>query len=304
MSNILLLIFYCILVAGVSFAGGILPSLIRLTHTRIQLMMSFVGGLMMGVAVLHMLPHGIEQSKSIHGVARSAVLGLLAMFFLIRIFHVHQHSHGDETLGDEDTCQHRHDHEHNHEPESNARSYSHPLSWVGLFVGLTIHTLIDGMALGASVGAAQHATGTFGIIGMSTFLAIFLHKPLDALSITTVMASGGWSRSARMVASALFAMMCPLGAFTFFFSLSYMGGVQETVLGFALGFSAGVFLCISLGDILPELQFHRHDRLKLSVALLLGVLLAFAVGLMEPRHDHATHGNTAESVRPDRQIGT
>ena len=38
-----------------------------------------------------------------------------------------------------------------------------------------------------------------------------------------------------------------------------------------LAFSAGTFLCIALSDLLPELQFHAHDRWKLSAALLAGV---------------------------------
>jgi zinc and cadmium transporter len=45
------------------------------------------------------------------------------------------------------------------------------------------------------------------------------------------------------------------------------------VTAVALAFSAGTFLCIALSDLLPELQFHSHDRLKLSVALLAGVVL-------------------------------
>ena len=50
---------------------------------------------------------------------------------------------------------------------------------------------------------------------------------------------------------------------------------QGVVLSSALAFSAGTFLCISLSDLLPELQFHRHDRIKLSAALLLGLALAW-----------------------------
>ena len=41
-----------------------------------------------------------------------------------------------------------------------------------------------------------------------------------------------------------------------------------------------------MSDLLPELQFHRHDRIKLSMALLAGLLLAYLVGLMEPDHVH------------------
>ncbi|MCA9118000.1 MAG: hypothetical protein KDA79_23170, partial [Planctomycetaceae bacterium] len=55
------------------------------------------------------------------------------------------------------------------------------------------------------------------------------------------------------------------------------------IVGAALGFSAGVFLCISLGDLLPELELHSHNRLKLSLALLLGVAVAWGV---EQTHNH------------------
>src|SRR5690606_34264129 len=33
----------------------------------------------------------------------------------------------------------------------------------------------------------------------------------------------------------------------------------------------------ALGDLLPELEFHRHDRVKLSAALLAGLLIAFLI---------------------------
>ena len=50
----------------------------------------------------------------------------------------------------------------------------------------------------------------------------------------------------------------------------------------ALAFSAGTFLCIALSDLLPELQFHSHDRLPLSVALLTGFALMAGAALAEP----------------------
>ena len=61
------------------------------------------------------------------------------------------------------------------------------------------------------------------------------------------------------------------------------GDWRNTVLGFSLAFSAGIFLCISLGDLLPEVHFHSHDRVQLSIMLLLGVLAAF---LIELGHNH------------------
>ena len=37
---------------------------------------------------------------------------------------------------------------------------------------------------------------------------------------------------------------------------------QQIVVGCALAFAAGVFLCIALADLLPEVAFHAHDRLS------------------------------------------
>jgi zinc and cadmium transporter len=59
--------------------------------------------------------------------------------------------------------------------------------------------------------------------------------------------------------------------------------------------SAGVFICISLSDLLPEVQFHSHDRARLTIALLAGVIAAYGVGLMEPEHDDFSHSTAVES---------
>ena len=58
------------------------------------------------------------------------------------------------------------------------------------------------------------------------------------------------------------------------------------MLGLALAFSAGIFLCISLGDLLPEVHFHSHDRLKLSGMLFLGIVIALAIESL-PGHSHS-----------------
>ena len=35
--------------------------------------------------------------------------------------------------------------------------------------------------------------------------------------------------------------------------------------------------CIALSDLLPEIHFHRHDRGKLIVSLLVGISLAYVL---------------------------
>jgi zinc and cadmium transporter len=257
-----------------------------------QLMMSFVGGLMLGVAVLHLLPHSVAEQGSIDRAAGWLLGGLLTMFLLIRVFHVHAHEHGD--VGDVvDAHRHAHDHEHGvacdhgHHHEHPPAKGSHAFSWLGLALGLSLHTLIDGLALGAAVAAEAHGQHGFALFGFGTFLAVALHKPLDALSITSLMAAGGWKKNDIRLANAIFALMCPLGAIAFFIGLAGLFAEQHAVVGSALAFAAGVFLCISLADLLPEVAFHTHDRVRLTLVLLAGIALAWAIGFLEPAHTHS-----------------
>jgi zinc and cadmium transporter len=226
------------------------------------------------------------------------VLGLLTMFFLVRIFHFHEHA-----VVEEDP--HAHDHDchdphHTHHHHTAGLERRHPYSWLGVAIGLSLHTALDGVALAATV-AADAAHQTKGLLGIGTFLAIVLHKPLDAMSITALMSAQHWPPKVRQAVNAGFALMCPLGAGVFWFGMSHFTAEQQQVVGAALAFSSGIFVCIALGDLLPELQFHTHDRLKLSVALLAGVALAYAIGLVEPAHQHDMphhhrHGEMIETL--------
>jgi hypothetical protein len=136
------------------------------------------------------------------------------------------------------------------------------------------------------VVAETEEAGPRLLVGMGTFLAIALHKPLDSLSITSIMTAGGWSVAARHWANVVFSLMCPLGCVIFVLGIHQVVERQHVALGAVLGLSAGGFLCISVADLMPELELHSHDRFRLSLALLLGVALAYAVHLFEPAHTH------------------
>jgi zinc and cadmium transporter len=304
----LLLALYCVLLLIASLVGGWLPGVVRLTHTRMQLMMSFVGGLMLGVAILHLLPHAVVQTGNLDHAAWSCILGLLAMFLIIRVFNVHQHGPVSEPDGEgHGLAMHDHDHQHAHHdcrhPAERDDARSHPFTWAGLFVGLGVHSLLDGIAVAASVAAAAGHGETGLLLGAGTFFAVLFHKPLDSLSITSVMAVGNWSPRARNLVNLIFALVCPIGAFAFFYGMRELGSGQQLVVGCALGFSAGAFLCISLADILPEIQFHYHDRVKLTAALLVGVALSFAIGLAESEHahDHSVERESNATLQGDAE---
>ncbi|MEX0718827.1 MAG: ZIP family metal transporter [Planctomycetaceae bacterium] len=290
----ILLAVYCGMIVVASLAGGWLPGMIRLTHGRMQGMMSVVGGLMLGIALFHMLPHAVHHLGSVHRTMHWVAGGLLSMFFLIRAFHFHQHGPAEiadeaseeEAVVDEELSRHAgHPHAHVPHHHHHGPGAAHRLSWMGVATGLAVHTLIDGLALGASMQADVGRGAMWSLFGLQTFLAILLHKPLDAVSITSLMAAGGWTPAWRNAVNVGFALMCPLGAGLFFLGVTRLADHHDTIVGCALAFSAGVFLCISLGDLLPEMEWHSHDRLRLSALLLLGIGIAYAVERIQP-HDH------------------
>ncbi|MEW4486562.1 ZIP family metal transporter [Thalassoglobus sp. JC818] len=290
-----LIVVYSLLISCSSLAGGILPGRIALTHTRMQHVISLVGGLMLGTAIFHLLPHSLYYmgSQGVETVALALMTGVVTMFFLLRAFHFHQHEfpeNAEPALTESAHATEVEVHEHDHSDCGHAHHHHahsvHEMSWVGVFIGLAIHTIIDGIALGASVQAEAAHSSALGLFGLGTFAAIALHKPLDAVSITTLMVAGGWSNRSQLIVNIAYSLLCPLGAIVFLFGISSLAAGSTMVIGTTLAFSAGVFLCISLSDLLPEMEFHSHHRRTLSAALLIGILIAWLIRFLEPAHIH------------------
>ena len=411
---------YCLLIVFGSMLGGFLPRLMNLSHRRMQMMISVISGLMLGIATFHMWPHALEElnlrkpagprggtlfptshpqlfievvrhqdplgelsasfggyqsinghwnsvplpslslelsdghssiqperieqietsqrhlyfmpneklsgsvaqffskggqlkfewqgkrewaslsflpSNSVHLLTVWFLIGLISMFFLLRTFHFHFHGNPEftpqshSTFGEnpaaetqqEERTHDVHVHAH-HDCHHHGHRHLHKLSWLGVFSGLAIHTLIDGFALAATIQAEATHGGIWYLLGFGTFLAIFLHKPLDAVSITSLMTASHWSTYWQTLVNACFALMCPLGAVIFFLGIREYSHHQHLLVGCALAASCGVFICIALGDLLPEVEFHSHDRFLLSVLLIVGILVAFGLGYVEPGH--------------------
>ncbi len=261
----LLVAFYSLLVFLAALLGGWLPTRLRLTHTRLQVGISFVAGLMLGLSLLHLLPHSVHELRSIDAGVAWLLGGFLTMFFLQRFlpFHHHDVSEGGPAAGDSHV---------------NAVGSFQPkhLDWLGVAIGLSLHSVFDGLALASAVIADRQ--GHTGALGVGTALAVILHKPFGALAITTLMSASRIPGRWLHIVNAAFALVTPLGALLFFFGAEHLRTSHPSGLGAALAFSAGTFLCIACADLLPELQFHAHDRLKLSFALLTGVTAAVLIG--------------------------
>lgn len=282
------LAYYSLLIIAASVVGGMIPTWVKLTHRGMQLAVSFVAAMMFGVGMLHMLPHALAEAQSAaNGVAGSdasgdlaamqtvmlwAMGGWLAMFFIERFFCFHHH--------DVDTDEAGHFHDHDEHCHHDAHEH-HDVTWSGAALGLTLHSVIEGVALATSV---LHGHGGSQLAGFGAFLVIFLHKPFDSMTIAMLMARGGWPAKWRLVVNGLFAAAIPLGVAIFYVMYSRDASspaASSQLLEYALAFSAGTFLCISLSDLLPELQFHDHDRVALSASLLAGLALSIGVGRLE-----------------------
>jgi zinc and cadmium transporter len=242
---------------------------------------------MLGIALLHFLPDANDQLHSIDRTTAWMLGGFLAMFFLQRFFHFHHH---DSPEGDPEDCCHEHaptDDQH-HEPHAHtlADKSAKQLSWVGTALGLTLHSLLDGLALAAAVEAGIH--GHAKLAGLGVALVVILHKPFDAMAVSALMTVGGSSRSSRHVLNGLFALVSPVGAVLFYFGANHFANSNAAFLGCSLAFCAGTFLCIASSDLLPELQFHSHDRFKLSIALLAGLSVAVLIKHFEAGQNQQT----------------
>jgi zinc and cadmium transporter len=275
---------FCTAIVIVSVLGGILPLTTVLNHTRLQVYLSFSAGTMLGAAFFHMIPEAVRVGSA--GTVHWTAFGLLALFFLERFFSFHHH----ETKEHEgETTATAVDHGHNaaldpregHTPNPSPRAGMLP--WGSAAFGLAVHSLVGGIALASAVAADfRIGTGMMGA-GFGVFIATLVHKPADALTITALMIRAGEERRHTHLINLGFSLMIPAGAALFWIGTRAPASLSPGAwTASALAFSAGTFLCIALSDLLPELQFHSHDRLKLSIALLAGFALMAVTAGFEP----------------------
>lgn len=268
---LLLLTGYSVAIVTAAILGVWVQSRIHLTHTRMQLAMSFVAGLVLGVALYHLVPHGLALISGPNAVEITVwwmIIGMILMLLLLRVFQFHQHDFGDEG-------------HHHHEHHAHNGSDTHSLNWLGITLGMGLHTLTEGAALGASVRSDSQSGVETELVSFGMFLAILSHKPLDAFSILGVMRIAKIGHSAAILVNVGIALLCPLAAFLTYWGIGLFGPAEGDAIGRALAFGAGALLCISLSDLLPEVHFHGHDRFLLTVSFVAGIAVAYSLHYIE-----------------------
>lgn len=193
---------------------------------------NFSAGVLLGVSFLHMMPEAYDHLGSSRA-GLFILLGYFSIFLLERFVMVHP--------CDEDGCDY------------------HTLGLAAL-AGFSFHSFLGGVALGSSLLIPGLAT--------AVFIATIVHKGPEAFSLTSLLVLGHERRSKVLGLIALFSVMVPLGVFLAVFELPNLG---ESVVGIAVALSAGTFLHLATGDLLPGTHSKGAERWKGLVGFLFGI---------------------------------
>lgn len=194
---------------------------------------SFSGGAVLTVAFTHLLPEALEfRANSVSVV----LFTLIAFYILEHTIAIH-------------TCQ---------EGECAVHHMGIPA-----FVGISLHSLIDGVVIGVGFEAGFH-------IGLAATLGVLLHEIPEGMSITSILLHSGFKRKGASLMSWVVAVATPVGALG---SYIFIRGAGEAVLGVLLAFAAGSFIYVGAADLLPET--HKKTSRANIPLVLAGVVLVY-----------------------------
>jgi zinc and cadmium transporter len=226
--------FHCIVILAV----GAVPLTWRLQGQIFDALLSFGAGVLLSAAFLHMMPTAIEALGESTGLF--LLLGYLLMLVLEKFTMAHP-------CGEEACPNHR-------------------LGYTALF-GLSVHSIISGIALGVGLGEAEHVS-----VSLALLAAILVHKVPETLALMGLLAGSGWNKKKILFALVVFSLMGPIGIFVG--SILNLSG--HWTLSSAMAVSAGTFLYIASSDLLPQLHKKMKQEWLHFVAFLFGLAsLAF-----------------------------
>jgi zinc and cadmium transporter len=233
---------YAAWILAVSFLGGVIPLLRRWSHAQMQLLISLSAGIILGVMFLDLLPQAMRLTPQFFP---AALVGFLLLLALEKFLLIHPH----ETT------------------ELAGRR-----SGVAAYLGITLHSLLDGVALGSSAMVP--------VLGPVVLWAIVAHKVPDTFSLSSILLYFGFSRRAALGLLLLFCLVTPLGGVI---ALLVLRNAAPEHLGMAMGVAVGTFFFIATSDLLPQVHAHHEFRYRNLAAVLAGVCVSAL--------SHATHAH-------------
>lgn len=216
----------CLLAAaGANVLGGAIVARRSWSTEWLRYFVALGAGFMLSAVITKMIPEAMRLTEW-------APMLILGGYLLVHLFEhtVAPHFHfGEETH-----------HEHHLDGST---------SFTAL-LGLWIHSLFDGVSISSGFLIDRG-------LGLLLFAAIVLHKAPEGFTIASIVkAAGGDAR--RALASA-----CAIGA------ASVLGGMMvyaaPTLVGVALGVSAGVTLYVAASDLIPEVNQDASSSIAWTV---------------------------------------
>jgi zinc and cadmium transporter len=216
-------IFYALVAAAANVAGGLaVARSARFGLALIEGFVAFGAGYMLAVSLIEVVPEALSRGGASAG-------GFILLGYLL--VHLTQHT----------LTPHFHFGLETHH-------VSHAAGVSALF-GLLLHTFFDGVAIASGFAVSNQ-------LGILLFLAIFLHKLPEGVTISSIQVAGGTSTTRAVGSAAL------LGAAT------VLGVLLTDTVGFltehGLAISAGVTIYVAASNIVPEFQGKRGWRLPVA----------------------------------------
>jgi zinc transporter ZupT len=224
---------FAAITVGAAFAGG--AAALRFSRDLTSAI-ALTGGVVVAVALFHVLPEAIEILDAPQRVGLLVGAGFVLFFLAERLLVLH----------------------HRDAPEE-ARAHSH----VGaLGAGaVAIHTFIDGLG----IGLAFSLDTTTGLL---VFVAVLAHDFADGLNAVAFVLHQGGSRQRALRWLSVVAIAPMLGAI-----VGATLDVSEHSLGEILAVYVGFFLFMGGSDLLPHAHEHPSwRRVALTLAGFIGVL--------------------------------
>ncbi|MCP8719580.1 MAG: ZIP family metal transporter [Asgard group archaeon] len=201
-----------------SFIAGVLPLKLTISPTYLKYLSLLAMGILVGTAMLIILPEGIEMlSTSTQNISRFVgfpiLIGFVTMFTIDNVFSGHS--------------------------SDNKRNCNLKDSIFGssLTLGMIFHGIVDGISLGSSF-----AGGT--AIPLIIFTAIIIHKIPTSFSLSTILCLEGIPDSKLFWHILLFALLSPIATWITYIIISLIDVNTDVVVGILFLFSAGNFLFI------------------------------------------------------------
>ena len=262
--NILLLSLMAGLGTGI---GGLLAVIRRPGKRSYGLLMGITAGVMICLAFLELVNEAIRLSNYLVttvGFASGAIFMFVLDTFAPHIRFGEREVRGNVPVDDCKPCHERRPRRFGR-MRRHEKGYDRKLVNTGLLlaVGITLHNLPEGIA----VGAGYLHNPDFGLF---IAIAIMLHNIPEGIATALPLCKGGVCRSDAFRVAFLSGLAEPVGAIL---AGAFLVNFQELVPA-ALAFAGGVMVFITLDELIPTAREYGHEHYT-AIGIILGSIFVF-----------------------------